>query len=323
MNPQNKNDLLQQTYEDISMAGSTWAMVYDSVAERMFCFGKGEPDDNWNIRLASVSKLVVGRMYVGCLDRGIVQPDSLVSDILREWSEPLSGLTVKDLATHQTGLRDALEDPAFRHQINKDVSRPVPLDEVIKASLSQPLIDTRPNYKNINAILLALVLERVSGQTLQALTRSFFPDLPSLTLQRDGKLPKPHLMGHRFGAAPGLIEYGDTRYKADHYNAAWSGAAGAFTLKIKHVSAFGPSVMQPLAAHARQHSDGFVALAQLKNGWVFHPGDLPGFSAWAGLEMKTDRFVFAAAGTSWIPDIGNPAERMALAVVPALRTTEQ
>ncbi len=55
----------------------------------------------------------------------------------------------------------------------------------------------------------------------------------------------------------------------------------------------------------------FHWFAYRENGWLSHPGDVPGFSCWSGFHADSRRSVTVAAGLSWVPDMGNPAELLA------------
>lgn len=304
-------DELIATFEKLSAKAPIWALVHDSDFSQTVVLGDVTLSEEHSIRLASVSKLVLGRIYAALLEKGQLSPDAAVYEFYKKYQHRLSDLRVDDLARHNTGLRDALESKSFRDKINEDVTAHVSIDEIIYRSLIQDLVQDRPNYKNINAILLAGVLEQVTGRALKELIAHHLPNVPGLHFDTKGGIPKPYPVGYRFGSAPGFIEYGSELYRADHYNASWGGASGAMTLQIKDIPIFANAVLEPIAEFAEGQTEGFAALANLEPEWIYHPGDVPGFSAWAGLHRKTGRKIFAAAGLSWVPDLGNPAELLA------------
>ncbi|MEM9342051.1 MAG: serine hydrolase domain-containing protein [Pseudomonadota bacterium] len=274
-----------------------WAVLYDSRAGAPQFFGPTALHDDMHIRLASVSKLVIGLVYARLVKSGTLRPEDTLGDD-----------TLNDLATHATGLQDALHDPAFRAIVNADVTQPQPLDRVIEASLNLPRV-TPPNYANINAILLARACERATERPFSDL----LPDCDGLTFPADGRIPAPSPGGVRRGRADGRIEYGDTLFDASRYNPSWAGHSGTGTLRVGAIPAFCDIIVAAIARETPRQDSGYQNLARFENGWVCHAGDVPGASAWAGHHPSTNRTVFAATGLCWSKSLGNPAEAIAKA----------
>lgn len=307
-----------RTFGEMADHGLHWAVLADSRggSDSLLRLGNAPPRARDHVRLASVSKPLIGAVYLDLRKRGALAASDAVADYLPNLCRELPDLTIKDLATHASGLRDALEDATFRKQVNMGVERPMPLDAVLEASLALPRDTDRPRYANINAILLAAVCERATAQSIDALVHRLLPDISGLALPNDGALPVPRAKGWRWGKGPGRIEYGRTLFEATTYNAAWSGAAGGFVIRAGGLPRLG-RVFEVIdrrleAEEFSRHVEGdYMALCQSQNEWLCHAGDLPGYSCWAGREMTSGRSVAVAAGMCWIPGLGNPAERLA------------
>lgn len=312
----------QSCFEALQNHGAPWAALYDGPASLspqmrsqdggLILFGSAAPEAH--VRLGSVSKLVFGLIYARLLEAGRLDR----ADAVARWLPDLRGvdeLTLADLDTHRSGLNDALNSFWFRRKINRDVTRPVPLSDVIDASLKQKRSPKRPHYANINAILIAEVCARASGQPVSQRVASLAADEFDLRYSEDAILPQPHMRGVRMGKRPGRIEYGRLLYDATAYNPSWGGPAGAMTCRIADLPAFGRHVLAPLHALIPTGQEGFFALARRQDGWLHHAGDVPGFSAWVGYHAASDRLIAASAGLSWHPEIGNPAEALALSQI--------
>ena len=131
------------------------------------------PDEHSLWDLASLTKVVGMTSAVAQLvEQERIDLDAPVQRYLPEWTGPgKERITVRHLITHQSGL------PAFRQYYKLNLSP----DSTLALFLREPL-DTVPGarmvYSDIGAILLGKIVERVSGESLDAyLTRHVFGPL--------------------------------------------------------------------------------------------------------------------------------------------------
>ena len=131
--------------------------------------------------LASLTKVVgMTSAVMRLVEQGRVELDAPVQRYLPEWTGAnKERVTVRHLLTHQSGL------PAFKQYFKVNASP----DSTLRLMVTTPL-DTLPGmrmvYSDIGAILLGKIVERVSGETLDA-----------------------YLARHVFGP----LRMGDTRYR--------------------------------------------------------------------------------------------------------------
>ncbi|MFL5607008.1 MAG: serine hydrolase domain-containing protein [Gemmatimonadaceae bacterium] len=125
----------------------------------------------WDI--ASLTKVVgMTSAMMQLVESGRVDLDAPVQRYLPEWTGPgKDRVTVRDLITHRSGL------PAFKQYFKLNVSP----DSTLRLFFTTPL-DTTPGarmvYSDIGAILLGKIVERVSGEPLDAyLARHVFDPL--------------------------------------------------------------------------------------------------------------------------------------------------
>ena len=131
------------------------------------------PDATTLWDLASLTKVVgMTSAMMQLVEAGKVDLDAKVQRYLPEWTGPHKELvTVRHLITHQSGL------PAFKQYFKLNVSP----DSTLHLFFLTPL-DTLPGvrmvYSDIGAILLGKIVERVSGESLDAyLARHVFEPL--------------------------------------------------------------------------------------------------------------------------------------------------
>jgi CubicO group peptidase (beta-lactamase class C family) len=131
------------------------------------------PDVNTLWDLASLTKVVgMTSAMTQLVESGRVDLDAPVQRYLPEWTGPNKDrVTVRHLITHQSGL------PAFKQYFKLNLSP----DSTLRPFMLEPL-DTVPGarmvYSDIGAILLGKIVERVSGERLDAyLSRHVFGPL--------------------------------------------------------------------------------------------------------------------------------------------------
>ena len=128
--------------------------------------GSAPIDDRTLWDIASLTKLVALTTTIAVLvDEGRLSLDDTVRRWLPEWRiAGNEGLTVRDLITHRSGL------PAFKQYFKSVVGK----DTVRALVLAEPLAApprSRMVYSDLGAILLGMVVERVTGQPFDVAVR--------------------------------------------------------------------------------------------------------------------------------------------------------
>ncbi|MEM7075757.1 MAG: serine hydrolase domain-containing protein [Pseudomonadota bacterium] len=282
-------------------AGLPWAMLNDGSGHGWQRTGPRSQTIrlSMHVRIGSVSKLFVGAIAARLAEQGRINPDNPISDLLNLPNLP-SDVTLIDCLAHRTGLRDALEDPAFRNVVNADVTAAVPVEDVVSASLSRPRDGSRAGYANINAILITLAIAKETGRAFD----DHVMDVFGRTLGLGGGLPRPHPEGWRYGQSPQHVEYGAQLYPATHFNPSWAGAAGAMHARLCNLPRLLCKAFHILRS-APEIDPSYHWLAKRSADGLWHDGDVPGFSAWAA--QRGARVSVTVAGLSWVPGLGNPA----------------
>jgi CubicO group peptidase (beta-lactamase class C family) len=134
---------------------------------------------NTPFHLASVSKTITAMAIMKLAQEGKLSIDEDVAVYLSGF--PVKGVTVKSLLNHRSGLPNYVH---YMERLGWDKKRIITNQDVLDFIISRHddidigAPDRRFNYSNTNYALLALVIEKVSGQTYaQYLQTNFFEPL--------------------------------------------------------------------------------------------------------------------------------------------------
>ena len=119
--------------------------------------------------VASITKAVAtASAAMRCVERGLLNVDDLVSKHLAEFTgEGREKITIKHLLLHSSGLQVNLNGtrPPFSHS---------PAEAYAQACREKPLFEPGSafSYSSVGSLVLGLVIERVTGQGLDAFCRT-------------------------------------------------------------------------------------------------------------------------------------------------------
>lgn len=271
-----------------------------------------------HMRIGSVSKLIVAATLLRLHRAGRIDLDRPLADYLGA-GHPAGGLGLRAIAAHRSGLRDALENPTFRALLNRDPAAARPLEEVLAAVAALPprfAPGAGVSYANINAILPALAAEQATGVSFPALAAQVVlgpGGAEGLAFIPEAALPEPFARGYRHGRRKGRIEYGRRLFDATHFNPSWSWVAGSHAGTVSALIALIREIDGELR-YAAPAADGYGFLVHRQGDLVGHAGDVPGYSAWAGIRIGDGRAIAVIANLSNLPDGRNPAAVLALEI---------
>ena len=136
-------------------------------------------DSASSLHLASVSKTFTGMAILKLWEQGALELDEPVSHFLNGF--PFRGITIRQLLNHRSGLPNYVH---FLSELGWNTEKPITNRELLrfiidnqdKIPVSRP--DTRFSYSNTNYALLALIIEKVTGQSYSDYLRyTFFKPL--------------------------------------------------------------------------------------------------------------------------------------------------
>lgn len=182
------------------------------------------------IRIASITKLFVATVAAQLVEEGWLPLNSTVEQWLPKLVPGGDRITIRQLMTHTSGVPDYLTD-RFVDQVHADPSHLWTPLELVGAALQRPLrfaAGERWEYSNTNYILLGMVIEQVTHNTVEFEVRQRI--LKPLDLQRTDFDPPTSLLGVARGYA------GTTDYSDLNLSCAW--AAGAMTATMEELGHF-------------------------------------------------------------------------------------
>lgn len=168
-------DILRDAVLDSTFPGAVAAVVKDGVlvykhAEGYHTYDKlRETKDSDVFDLASITKVLsTTTATMKLIDEGKLRLDDRVSMFLPEFdTDEKHEITIRQLLLHESGL------PPFRVYIDSLQNR----SSIIKAIKNEPLINAPGEkyvYSDLGMILLADIVETISGKTIDALMRAEF-----------------------------------------------------------------------------------------------------------------------------------------------------
>ncbi|MEU2286989.1 serine hydrolase domain-containing protein [Streptomyces sp. NPDC013178] len=206
-------------------------------------------------------------------------------------------ITLRQLAGMRSGLFNYTEDDGFFKAMTSDPQRSFSPQQLLDYAFDHPVMfqpGAEFDYSNTNLILLGLVVQKVSGQSVGNYIQEHVLDPTGLkdTLFPTGnEFPEPHAQGYTDQTADGGIE--DT---AD-WNPSWAWAAGAMISTLDDLRVWartvatgklpdGDTLISPAVQKQRLTTPpttipgaGYGLGIFNVQGWIGHNGSLPGYES--------------------------------------------
>jgi D-alanyl-D-alanine carboxypeptidase len=244
-------------------------------------------------RIGSVTKTFTGTAVLQLADRGRI----LLSDPISRYIAGVPGgdtITLDMLGRMRSGLFDYSEDDAFVGELFAES----PTGPDAFAQAPQHLLDiafSHPpsfapgsdyQYSNTNTVLLALVVEKVSGQPFAEYLRQniFAPaGLSGTSYPAGGALPEPHNHGYLKLPDGPVVD-------ATYWNPSWGDAAGRIVSTTADLTTWAKTLgtgalLRPQTQASRLADPsaaapgaGYSFAIFDTHGWIGHNGDIPGFT---------------------------------------------
>jgi D-alanyl-D-alanine carboxypeptidase len=248
---------------------------------------------DYHTRIGSVTKTFTGTAVLQLVDQGRIR----LSDPISRYVEGVpSGddITLDLLGRMRSGLPDFIETDTFMDRLYSEA--PLGPDafaftprQLVDAAFEQP-VNFAPGaqfqYSNTNAVLLGLVVEKVTGQPLgEYLQQNIFGPLglAQTSYPSNGVLPGPYTHGYN-RASDGTV------YDTALWNPSWGDAAGKIVSTLPDLrvwaAALGKGTLLQPDTQARRITGGNTLIRGVEynfasftvHGWIGHNGDIPGYT---------------------------------------------
>jgi D-alanyl-D-alanine carboxypeptidase len=263
---------------------------------------------NLFMRIGSETKTFTITALLQLVDQGKVSLDDPISKYV---DGVVSGdaITLRDLAVMRSGLVNYSVVPAFDQLLTADPHKAWTPQELLSYSITTPL-QFAPNagfqYSNTNTILLGLVVEKASGESIEQYIKQHITDPIGMTqtsFPTDSALPAPHAQGYSTGADKSVAD-------ATGWNPTWTWSAGQMVSTLRDLHIWAPRLATGrglLSAKTQAVRAASVAKVQEPityglglfnvHGWIGHNGSLPGYQTIALYRPQTRTTVVALINT--------------------------
>ncbi|MFI1153320.1 serine hydrolase domain-containing protein [Streptomyces sp. NPDC020817] len=240
-------------------------------------------------RIGSVTKTFTVTGLLQLVDRGEVGLDDPISRYVSGVPGGNS-ITLRQLADMRSGLFDYTTDKKWLDGLRADPHRTYTPRQLVDVAFGHP-----PNFKpgakweysNTNTVLLGMLVEKASGQSLADYLREhvFAPlKLNATSLPGDSAMPDPHAHGYTDFTPKGTVA------DATNWNPSWAWAAGAVISDLDDLHAWAPALadgrlltpktqaerLRTLPIGAAPGASYGLGILDF-NGWLGHNGELPGY----------------------------------------------
>ena len=200
-------------------------------------------------------------------------------------------ITLRQLARMQSGLANYSDSAEFQQALFTDPFRNFTQQELLDWAFAEPM-KFQPGegflYCNTNTILLGLVVEKVSGQSLPDYIRDHITTplgMSHTSFPTTNAFPAPHATGYT------TQDPDNSEETATDWNPSWAWAAGAMISTLDDMRIWAPALatgklltpemqaqrLQTVTTPGMPATDGYgVGLFNL-GGWIGHNGSLPGY----------------------------------------------
>ncbi|MER6037633.1 serine hydrolase domain-containing protein [Streptomyces sp. NPDC001835] len=204
-------------------------------------------------------------------------------------------ITLRELAGMRSGLFNYSEDDGFFKALTSDPQRPFTPQQLLGYAFRHPVMfppGQKFYYSNANLILLGLVVEKQSGQSLGDYIHRHIlvpAGMNDTSFPSGAEFPSPHPQGYTDQTADGKVQ--DT---AD-WNPSWGWAAGAMVSTLGDLRTWAPTVATGRFPDGRRMISPAAQAQRLVTpptpipgagyglgifdvqGWIGHNGSLPGY----------------------------------------------
>jgi D-alanyl-D-alanine carboxypeptidase len=267
-------------------------------------------------RIGSVTKTFTATLLLQAAGDGLLSLDDTIDQYIKGVPNG-DEITLRQMANMTSGVATYSETKQFDGDPGADPYKVWEPEELAQIGIEDsPLFDpgTEFSYSNTNYVLLGLVLEQVTGESIGELTReriieplglkgTSFPDLA------DTSLPEPHAQGYTLQGQSS----GEEPRDATDWNASWTWTAGIMISTVDDLLAYGRALgtgkgllspaqqaeridsllseVPPFNQPPLKGDYGYGLGLMNEHGWIGHGGELPGYNTYLFYHPELDAVV--------------------------------
>jgi D-alanyl-D-alanine carboxypeptidase len=154
------------------------------------------------MRIASAAKAFSGAVALSLVSDGKLSLHDTIGERLPELREAWSGVTLRQLLNHTSGIPDFSQEPEFQEALLASLTKAPPPEELLSFVEDDHLLfdpGSEYHYSNSDNIIVALMVEAATGMSYEDLLRErvYKPlGLSKTSLPRGPNLKKPFIHGY-------------------------------------------------------------------------------------------------------------------------------
>ncbi|MER5759738.1 serine hydrolase domain-containing protein [Streptomyces sp. NPDC002082] len=289
------DDAIRKVMDEAKIPGVQVALSAPGKGTYLRAFGVADKatgaamTDSLNMRIGSETKTFTVTAMLKLVDEGKIGLDDPIGKYV-DGVPNGDRITLRELAGMRSGLFNYSADDDFFKALTSDPRKPFTPQELLAYSFKHPVLfepDAKFYYCNTNLILIGLVVEKISGQTLADYITEEVVEPAGLkhTLFPTGaEFPTPHAQGYTDQTASGKTE------DAADWNPSWGWAAGAMISDLTDLRQWSKvlatgELLTPATQAERLDvvpalpGTGYGLGIFNVQGWIGHNGSLPGYQS--------------------------------------------
>lgn len=274
--------VVKQAFDELKVPGAIVGVWQGNSKPYLSTFGVADINSNAPItqnlkmRIGSLTKTFTGTVLLQLVDEGKIALDDRLSKYFPDFPNG-ENITIENLGNMSSGIYNYSEDTAFQKEFFEDMSRSFTPEQMIDiAKKHEPYFSPGASlhYSNTNTILLGLIIERITGNSLKSEIQKRILDPLEMTntfFAVDTTFPAPHSNGYMYEDTVSLYPKDVTLL-----NPSWGWAAGAIISTLDDLSKY----IKPLATGL------FVSPGTQKERLNWKTISAAATGAWKNIDMK-------------------------------------
>tara|TARA_R110002020_G_scaffold169227_13_gene358357 strand:+ start:5634 stop:6908 length:1275 start_codon:yes stop_codon:yes gene_type:complete len=261
-------------------------------------------------RIGSVTKTFTGTALMQLVEEGKVSLDDTIDQYI-DGVPNGDRVTLRELANMTSGVMSYTQADEFLDLFFEDPSLTYTPEELLAFAFpGSPIFEPgmQYNYSNTNTVLLGLVIEKVTGQSIEDVfeERIFAPLGLDNTLWpgTSTEIPEPYPQGFTL---QGNAATPEAPSNATHWNASWGWTAGELISNLGDLMTYGRALgtgqgllgaeTQEVRLTSFPEPAGYGLGMGCVDGWVGHTGELPGYNTTVFYDTTSDTTVIVQANS--------------------------
>ncbi|MEO8209532.1 MAG: serine hydrolase domain-containing protein [bacterium] len=337
--------LVQQAFEELKVPGAIIGVWMGGYEPWTTTFGVADLKTNQPIlmsdkmRIGSITKTFTGTVLLQLVDEGKLSLSDKLSKFYPDYPNG-QNITIEEIGDMTSGIYNYSEDESFVDGMMKDMTKPYTPQELISISEKhEPYFapDSGFHYSNTNFILLGLIIEKLTGNSLQTEIQNRIVNplgMKETTFEINSTFPDPHAHGYLY-----MDSTSAEPTDVSNLNPSWGWAAGAMISTLGDLQLYAKPLATGQLLSARTQADrlkwgkGFTptsggwadkplnygfAIADF-DGAYGHNGGIPGFNSFMAYLPEKDATIIVLANMQDNKNGIGPADYIARVIVEKLK----